>query len=256
MTIPLPRAIVVTQPKAGTYLISEILRRLGLHQTWYHLRLDSLDAYDGRQLDEGRRDPRHCRAQIPIEQAVKLIRTAEFAVGHLPCCDRATAALADFRLIFARREQRAALVSAMRFRHQTGRPGAGGGHLDEDPRAAALEFLRASGPGLLQQARDTLGWVERPGALALRFEDVRANPALAAAQIARHLGLPCADPAQVARDLDAADTLTRSATPAVGAAPTSLDRYWSDEAEAIFTDLGGPQLNAAAGYPAEAPAFA
>jgi hypothetical protein len=246
-----PRVILLTQPKAGTYLISEILRRLGLHQTYYHLGLDSLDAYDRHQLDQGRREPRRYRAAIPIEQAARIIRTGEFAVGHLPCCDRAADALADFRLVFCRREQRAALVSCMRFHHQTGRPAPGAGQpLDERPRARTAEFLRRSGPKLVEQARRTLDWADHPGVLPLRFEDVRARPAAAAAQIAGHLGLPCPDPARIAHELESADTLT------CAAAPTALDHYWSGEAEAIFTGLGGPQLNAAAGYPADAPAFA
>lgn len=40
----LPRVVLVTQPKSGTYLGSEYLRRLGFHQTYPHLREDSFIA--------------------------------------------------------------------------------------------------------------------------------------------------------------------------------------------------------------------
>lgn len=245
-----PRVILLTQPKAGTYLISEILRRLGLHQTFYHLRLDSLDAYDRCRLDDGRRAPGHCRAEIPLEEAVKLIRCAEFAVGHLPWCERSVAAVRPLRPIFATREQRAALVSCMRFFHHTGRSPATGPTPDDHPREATIAFLRHSGPRLTQQARDALPWAAHPGVLRLRFEEVRAHPAAATAAIARHLDLPCPDPAALTSGLQTADTLTRAHT------PTEIDPYWSDEAEAIFADLGGPQLNTDAGYPAAAAACA
>ncbi len=52
-----PRVVLNSIPKAGTCLISEIIARLGFHQTYLHLALKRVIAYDRNLLHSGRSGP-------------------------------------------------------------------------------------------------------------------------------------------------------------------------------------------------------
>ncbi|MEZ6318078.1 MAG: hypothetical protein R3B49_04875 [Phycisphaerales bacterium] len=118
---PPARVVLVTIPKAGTYLFSETIRRLGFEQTHLHLAPDRVVAYDPARLDEGRAHPERFQVDCRIEQSTRLVRAGQFAASHLPCNERTLAALEDCRVIFATRELRSSLVSRARFDTKTGR---------------------------------------------------------------------------------------------------------------------------------------
>jgi len=235
---PRPRVVIITQPKSGTYLTSEIVRRLGFHQTYMHLRADSFDAYDGERLEEGRRAAkREFEVKCPIEESVKIVRSGQFAAGHLACDERTVTAFAPFRIVHLRRELRASLVSCFKFCVETGRH-----RVAEGGRADLAEWMRTWGRHVVQEAAGTAGWMGRPGVLSLRFEDLRARPGEAVNMIARHLGVDGVDGEALYAEACATRTLTRSGS------KVSFDEVWTDEVEAAFRELGGDSVNRKLGY--------
>jgi hypothetical protein len=76
------KALIVSQPKSGTYLCANILQNLGLTFTYMHLGIDTYDKYDPNNLENGRKDPRKYRQRLHITEAQKLIGDNEFAVTH------------------------------------------------------------------------------------------------------------------------------------------------------------------------------
>jgi len=236
--MPTPaRVVLVTIPKAGTYLFSEAVRRLGFEQTHLHLAPDRVVAYDPARLDEGRAHPERFQVDCRIEQSTRLVRHGQFAASHLPCNERTIAALDGCRVVFAVRELRSALASRARFDTETGRV---------EPRGSLTDHLAHHAPAQLDAMRAQLEWLARPGVLTVRFEDLLArNPTVIGAMRA-HLapGPRPADPdADVIAGSLGAETLTRST------GTTDLGALWSDDAESIFQRLAGPELNERFGYP-------
>lgn len=241
---PPPRVLINTVPKAGTYLVSELARRLGFGQTHLHLTPGHVDAYDPSRLEEGRAHPERFRRTIPLHESVGLVGPGEFAAGHLAATPEIIAALHGLRVVFVRRDLRAALVSSMRFHHETGRPGEGCDPTGDDA-ADLARFVRGRGALLIERARAQLPWLDRAGVLQLRFEAVRHDPAGAIDELRAFLGRavgPPRDAAELAAGVTGSRTLTRSA------APADPRPCWTDETERTFGALGGPALNAAYGY--------
>lgn len=241
---PPARVVLVTIPKAGTYLFSETIRRLGFEQTHLHLAPDRVVAYDPARLDEGRAHPERFQVDCRIEQSTRLVRAGQFAASHLPCNERTLAALEDCRVIFATRELRSSLVSRARFDTKTGRfPNPEG---VADPSRLVAAYLGRYAPARFEALRAQLGWLTHPGVLTVRFEDLLARDTSAIAAMRAHLGpapLPAEPDADIIEGSLAAETLTRSGS------TSDLHTLWTDEAEAVFQQFGGPDLNDRFGYP-------
>ncbi|MEZ6243350.1 MAG: sulfotransferase domain-containing protein [Phycisphaerales bacterium] len=253
MSQPPARVILVTVPKAGTYLVSEIVRRLGFEQTHLHLAMTRVVAYDPALLDEGRSNPARFEVKCPIRESIRLVRCGQFAASHLPYEPEAVSALSGCRVVFATRELRSALVSWMRFYVATGR--ASGPKAIEDTRSSPQEMtiadLEANAGDRLDAVKKQLGWLEHEGIHVLRYEDLIARDVATIGSLREFLqpapstSNPASDESIIEQAL-ATDTLTRTTE------ATRLDAYWSDEAEEIFHRLGGPQLNQRLGYPESA----
>jgi len=80
MNPALPKVMIVSQPKAGTYLLSDIVGRLGFRQTFYHFSMECFDAYDPDRLEEGRRNPDDFRVVEPIQTSIKRVKVCWFTV--------------------------------------------------------------------------------------------------------------------------------------------------------------------------------
>ena len=243
--VPPLRVLILSQQKAGTYLLGELVHLLGFRQTYLHLMAEYLTAYDPNRMDEGRQEPERFRVNCPFAEAVKLVRTGEFAVGHIPHTDDAVSCLADFRLFFIRREVRSALLSFMRFVYDTGR-----GNATRQPWYEGRDvagFVRSQGPSILRLTQDLAPWLEEPGVLSVKFEELRKGLPELVGHIARHLEVEVEDVACAASSALGVKTLTR--------ATGYYDLAWTPQAEEEFTCLGGPELNEWLGYPeAQTPA--
>ena len=235
--------IVASIPKAGTYLVSEILCNLGFGRTWMHLSRsgEHFMRYDPQRLEEGRQHPERFRVEMPLADSLALIGDGEFAVSHLPRTSVNETLLDRFRIIFVQRDLRKCLVSRLRVWLSTdrGRPFADTDwYRHPDRRQQMRLMLGDRGPELLQEMRSIARWREFPGVVTLSYEQIVAGdvPAL--------LGADAPTVAAAADTALHARTLTRSAS------TTGLEAFWSSESESVFADLGGVDLNRALGYDA------
>ena len=245
------RAVVCSIPKAGTYLVGELLRRLDVVPTGLHLSATGLTDYRFATREEGRNEFVRFAHPVPLERALPLVRPGQFAVGHLECTPAVCAHLVGFRVVFAYRDLRDGFVSWLRFHRDTRREEKWRHVWDapRGPRELLAAFLREAGEFYFTTCRLLRPWVTDPAAFPVRFETLLGDDGPDARErlvrdLAAFLGHP--DPAGAAAaalpGLTTATTLTSSGS------RTRREEYWSPEAEELFQQLGGGELNAALGY--------
>jgi Sulfotransferase domain len=236
--------IVISLPKAGTYLVAELLKALGYRATGWHLVAKFCTDYSTADFAEARRNPaKYSRKGNPSE-FLSQVRPGEFAVGHLPCNDEVRAATARFKRIYLTRDLRTALVSYMRFLADTGRMDAKNSpwyHLT-DPRRRLAVFLATTAPKLLETIYERMvGWPEVEAIHHVRFEDLTAGTPQALRVIdalAAWLGITNYDADSILHTGLSAHTVTKSE------GLTQLADYWSDDAEKWFHKIGAATLQA------------
>jgi len=77
------RILVVSIPKAGTYLMSQTLTELGYSPTHMHIGENAYSQYDPQRLQEGRDHPSRFRIKADWQKALNNIDRHHFAVSHL-----------------------------------------------------------------------------------------------------------------------------------------------------------------------------
>lgn len=241
------KVFVNSIPKAGTYLVSEILRRAGLHQTLWHVAETAYDDYTRVGRADGRRTPERARTQQPMAETLARIETGQFAVGHLSHKIASVGALKGFQIIFLSRDLRECLVSYVRFMMETGRAAVRGCVWAgiADPTERLMAYFRVDGPVMVQLFRDMAAWLLEPNVTSLRFADLK-SPASAPdwlPPLTARLGLILpADPLGLVREALDSDTITKSKS------PTVLSTVWSPECQTWWEDCGGPDINRLFGY--------
>ncbi len=243
--------VVITTPKSGTYLWSKILAIAGFGQTYLHLSESLLSDYRDKSFEEMRRRYKEFTRVVPLKDSIHLIKPGQFAVGHLRYTPESIEILGDSRVVFSHRELRQSLVSHMRFYMLPGR----GGEDDswkriEDERKRMAEFLRRWGEEIISGShRPLIGWKSHHAAYTLRFEEAlgdfgtEKSMACIGGMLA-HAGVRLQDD-QVRAILQQA---IGSETQTYSGARSTLDPYWSDEAEQLFRQFGGQEVNEAFGY--------
>jgi len=97
--------IIISQPKSGTYLCSEIIKNLGYVQSYIHLSPDDYTQYDPDRLLDGRHNPDEFKIKQPLDVSSKLIKEGHFAVGHLPRSVHTESCFENFhRIVLTRNE--------------------------------------------------------------------------------------------------------------------------------------------------------
>jgi hypothetical protein len=244
---------VCSVPKAGTYLVDELLRRLGSVGTDLHLSTDGRMVMDARfaTREEARTEFGRLCHGVPLERVLPLVRPGQHAVSHLECTARTRGLLTDFKVVFVYRELRDALVSWLRFHQDTGREPQWNGiwAAHPDPRDRLVAFVEAAGAVFFDMCRAVLPWARERAAFPVRFETLHGDAGPAArARLCRDLAAflghpdPAAAPDRVLPGLMSVPTLTASG------ARTRRDEYWSAAAEELFRRHGGAELDAALGY--------
>jgi hypothetical protein len=241
--------IVVSIPKAGTYLVSEVLSHLGFDQTWMHLSRSGrhFNRYDPRRLEEGRQHPERFKVEMPLADSLALIGDGAFAVSHLPRTADHERLLDRFRIVFVKRDLRKCLVSRLRVWLGTDRGRAfaeTAWYRHPERRQQTALMLRDRGPELLDEMRAIARWRDHAGVTTLSYEQVTA---------ADVPGLLGADAATVAA---AVDTALRARTLTRSRGSVTFEDFWGPQAQSVFAGLGGVGLNRALGYelPQERPA--
>jgi hypothetical protein len=94
---------IISQPKSGTYLLSNILIELGIIPTHLHISNERYEDYSNKGNDAVK-NPKKYSKNIPIEESLTLIEDKSFAVGHLPYSENAEILLKDFKKILITRD--------------------------------------------------------------------------------------------------------------------------------------------------------
>jgi hypothetical protein len=234
-----PRVMLMTQPKAGTYLYSEILKGLGIHQTYFHIGKDKLQAYDRALLDDGLANPELFDCMFPLSQSRRLVRSNEFAASHLAPDPDVIPLLQGFKIIAAIRELRKSMLSYTRFVLASGR---GSSELSRKlVQEGVCGYIEVRGQWYIERAIAIANWKSQPNALLVRFEDLHADPSGEVERLAQHLeSVSSFDYLRIYNDALNARTMTKS---------TGWEELsWTDEAERAFEKIGGPQANHILGY--------
>nr|VFJ94295.1 MAG: Sulfotransferase domain-containing protein [Candidatus Kentron sp. H]VFJ94843.1 MAG: Sulfotransferase domain-containing protein [Candidatus Kentron sp. H]VFK01305.1 MAG: Sulfotransferase domain-containing protein [Candidatus Kentron sp. H] len=233
-----PRVLLATQPKAGTYLLSEILSKIGFDQTYLHLGLARLEAYDPVLLEMGAANPKAFSCAIPINESLRLIRSGQFAASHLVPTGTLDALIGDsFKVLVCVRELRSSLTSLSNFFASLPRGGDLGSEVAE---RGITHFLKKKGAKTIKQAELIWQWKEREYARIIRFEDIVNGNESVIEDIGCHIGLNVKNAASIVHSALEAQTLTKS----IGF--TKLE--WGEQEERQFIRLGGDRVNKLMGY--------
>ena len=237
------RLAILSIPKAGTYLLSEIARNFGWHQTYWNVREDSMEDYSAGSMEDRRFNPEQFRREQGIVESAFFLPPRSFFVGHIECSEAARVALRSFRKVLAVRELPAALISRLRWERWHKRHEKFAHIWDLKTDAAQMEeFLRRECFAALFHIRDIIPWLDEPDVTVVRFEDMQQPDQRIVDQLGKVLELDRVADLAFFREALAADTITKS--------PDAADfaDYWSDKAEEVFTILGGLELNKRLGY--------
>lgn len=230
------RILVNTMPKAGTHLFSGIVETMGFHNTNIHIEEQRIQAYDQFALEDGLRKPRRFDVKIPVWESRKLIRFGELAFGHLEYSRENELYFRNYKIILVVRELRSAIISYARMMAHSGR----GGYSGEIINDGVCAFLRVSGSNYLRKIEKINSWKNCEQTLLLKFEDLHKEPERVVSDISKHLDVDINQPKKIYEKALTKETLTKSSD------YVKLD--WTDQAEQLFTDLGGLDLNAKLGY--------
>ena len=146
------RYIILSQPKSGTYLCSNILRNMGIHQPWMHIDRSGYTHTDPNKIgmDECRKNPGKYKTRMSIAECLELIKEDEFAVGHLAHDARLETLLTDFKKIVLHRDSTEAAVSYNRM---------------------LVEYRKK--PGNKKTVPNNVsGWMKRPDCFVMNFDSM------------------------------------------------------------------------------------
>ena len=245
------KAFVISIPKSGTYLVAELLTRLGMESVKLHLSLDYVTDYRFASLKDGRERPELFDVRMKFADALQFIDNGQFAVGHIECSELTVQLLRNFRKIFVFRNLRDALVSYMRFLLDTGRGGELTKKLTELPNGPekTIRFMRLAPPMqvLISDARKQISWLKQE-VLPVRFEDFYGDNGKSAQiriikDMSSLLGIEfdgnCDELLQ---------TVIGSRTQTWSGKRSELTNFWDEKVESLFDDMGGVAVNRALGY--------
>ena len=236
---PKNRILLITQPKAGTYLVAEIVKVAGFHNTNLHLGAHRLQAYDSSFFRTGLFNPRMFDVSIGIDESRKLIRCGELAVSHLTYSDNLAQKLAKFKIIHVKRELRNAFRSWARMLLHSGRSGQEISQLIGNDGIAG--FMNVRGRNGIKQALSINNWSSAENVLSLKMEEVLSDPEGAIREVIEHVESDTTESvSRIWERVRTADTLTKS--------EKYPDLKWTSIEEEVFREIGGPQANRILGY--------
>ena len=246
---PRGRLVVCSIPKAGTYLLGDLLASLGYRDTRLHLGVPVSQDYSGAEVDVALAKPNQFDSPIRWPRILDSVGAGEFAVSHVGA--QQVNDLHDFRVAFLYRNLRDVWCAYARFVARTGRWGA------QDQDWAQLPdgpdklrgFIQHHGDKALGVILPVAGWYHRGAATKFCFEALLGDlgPELQDLQLlrlAKLTGRPAEFPTLRAtlRATLETQTMTRSAK------RTDWQAMWSEEAEAYFESSGLKQINTELGY--------
>ncbi len=190
--------IILSQPKSGTYLCSEIVKNLGFDQSFMHLSDIEYTQYQADKIMEGRTDPGKFRVAMHLKESSCLVKPGQFAVGHLTYNQYTTTCLKDFTKIVLTRDESERMTSWENFYNGEIRP--------KKPFGDNLSHNGGRSKGLAVSR-----WLHVPGVFHLDFDHMikKHVPAIDALQ-EYLLGEIKYDSMEVLEKSLAAETITKS----------------------------------------------
>lgn len=261
------RAYIYTVPKAGTYLMSEFLTRLGLASSGWHVAQNKALHTHALDAETNRTEP--SRAMVPTSylSSFRKLPLGQHAFGHFNPLYVPPQLLheKDYRIIAVRRHPREVLVSEfIDFRHRRRDVDWVSETRIVDPAEAFCTYLRQHGPVirnicvshlLLQHNAGLPDYQELAGSAAVLFIEFSAfvSPTggrTAAWEIAQFLGArrSLGEVHQCHAGALASDNKTKSEGLHL---PYERHTLWTAQAEQAYADLGFEALARRMGYPAK-----
>lgn len=243
------RVLVISMPKAGTYLFPEILRPMGFEFARLHVAVSRVKDYRLSTLDEAIVDKKSPATEIPFQSLIRYIWPGQCLVGHLRYKPKIAKPLSSWKIIYAYRNLRYALVSHMNWLIRTGRYNESTCHwkkISNGPERT-IKFLQSRGKGHIRHARNTLPWFNHPQVLSVRFETILGY---AGQDEQNKLLLKMMEYVESTNDnsTNILEQAFRTKTITSSPSHTKIENFWSPAVEDIFIKLGGKEINTQLGY--------
>tara|TARA_B110000977_G_scaffold170476_1_gene221228 strand:- start:771 stop:1328 length:558 start_codon:yes stop_codon:yes gene_type:complete len=110
------RALIISQPKAGTYLCANLLQEFGIKFAGHHLNQDNYQQYNLGNIHNGLTNPIAYTFAEPICKSIRRINDNYFAVTHLNHTDELFGLFRPFKKIIITRPRHEILESYERFK--------------------------------------------------------------------------------------------------------------------------------------------
>ncbi len=115
------KTLIISMPKSGTYLCSNLLLEFGIRQTLLHLNPGTYQQYTS-DINDTRKNPQKYTHQLKFEKSIELFGDNEFAVTHVSYNKKRAQLLKNTKKILLVRDEKEIVESYQRWNEKTGRP--------------------------------------------------------------------------------------------------------------------------------------
>jgi hypothetical protein len=115
------KTLIISLPKAGTYLCSNLLVEFGIEQSYMHFNPNNFQKYKADKMEEARTNPLKFTRKLKFKDAITYLRDDTFAVSHLPFDSQRQTLLQDTKKILLLRDKKEIMESFERWNAATGR---------------------------------------------------------------------------------------------------------------------------------------
>lgn len=222
------KTFAITIPKAGTYLMRELLEQIGLKGSYLHISERGTNDYSKVTLEHGRKNPHVCFKKMTLEESLNNIPENSFAVGHLGYSPHTANLLSTFNVILLKRDFKETILSRMLFLLQTGR-----GNRQKESKfwvneqnhqTQFLKYIKTNGDNLAEQYSKILLWEDSDNVECFDFNMIKSSPTEQVQRLAKihHFELTKTEIEQIIDISFNKDTLTKSI-------PVDKDKYWCEK---------------------------
>ena len=99
------KVMIISQPKAGTYLCNNLMEEFGFESSYKHLNKTNYQAYDKNNLENCKSNPRQYDVNVDISQSVQTIKDNQVAMTHLSYSKDLQNIFKDFKKILLTRDK-------------------------------------------------------------------------------------------------------------------------------------------------------
>ena len=149
------KVIIISQPKAGTYLAANLLQELGLTFSGYHISESYYQKYDLNNLTDSVKHPHRYKILSELSNSLESIADNEFSVSHLEHKQENKEILYNYKKIIVSRNYSNALESWKRFSELRSIP-----HYSKVKKLTEVSY------------NNILQWLDEPDTYSITFEDM------------------------------------------------------------------------------------